>query len=247
DRRTDQAPDQGVARTGWDREIPGDQVPQDRADQGRQDEDEAGIAGQDLRVDDPLGNRCGDADRDERAGEVEDRRERDGHSRLEGTARDRGRHRVGGVVKPVGEVERQRRDHHEDEDEHDHLSTARSQAGSGFSSCKPGDTAITRTRDGRIGRVERGVHDRGGMPTDEQIDRREHALEDWEVLTDALVGALAQRGLVNVDELRRGIESIPPAEYERASYYERWLLSIETILTEKGVLAPGELDRWAAR
>jgi len=85
------------------------------------------------------------------------------------------------------------------------------------------------------------------MPTDEQIDRREHALEDWEVLTDALVGALAQRGLVNVDELRRGIESIPPAEYERASYYERWLLSIETILTEKGVLAPGELDRWAAR
>ena len=94
--------------------------------------------------------------------------------------------------------------------------------------------------------MERGVHDRGGMPTDEQIDRREHALEDWEVLTDALVGALAQRGLVNVDELRRGIESIPPAEYERASYYERWLLSIETILTQKGVLAPGELDRWAA-
>ena len=95
--------------------------------------------------------------------------------------------------------------------------------------------------------MERGVHDRGGVPTDERIDRREHALEDWEVLTDALVGALAQRGLVNVDELRRGIESIPPAEYERASYYERWLLSIETILTEKGVLAPGELDRWAAR
>jgi len=95
--------------------------------------------------------------------------------------------------------------------------------------------------------VERGVHDRGGVPTDERIDRREHALEDWEVLTDALVGALAQRGLMNVDELRRGIESIPPAEYERASYYERWLLSIETILTEKGVLAPGELDRWAAR
>jgi nitrile hydratase subunit beta len=95
--------------------------------------------------------------------------------------------------------------------------------------------------------VERGVHDRGGVPTDKRIDRREHALEDWEVLTDALVGALAQRGLMNVDELRRGIESIPPAEYERASYYERWLLSIETILTEKGVLAPGELDRWAAR
>ena len=92
----------------------------------------------------------------------------------------------------------------------------------------------------------RGVHDRGGLRTDEPIDRSEHALEDWEVLTDALAGALARRGLVNVDELRRGIESIPPAEYERASYYERWLLSIETILSEKGVLAAGELDRRAA-
>ena len=94
--------------------------------------------------------------------------------------------------------------------------------------------------------MERGVHDRGGLPTDEPIDRSEHTLEDWEVLTDALVGALARRGLMNVDELRRGIESMPPNEYERASYYERWLFSIETILTEKGVLATGELDRRAA-
>ena len=94
--------------------------------------------------------------------------------------------------------------------------------------------------------MEHGVHDRGGLPTDEPIDRSEHTLEDWEVLTDALAGALAKRGLVKVDELRRGIESIPPEEYERASYYERWLFSMETILTEKGVLAAGELDRRAA-
>jgi hypothetical protein len=91
-------------------------------------------------------------------------------------------------------------------------------------------------------RVERGVHDRGGMPTSEPIDRTEHELEDWELLTDALVGALSRAGVMNVDELRRGIESMPPDEYERASYYERWLFSTETILTEKGVLAPGELE-----
>jgi hypothetical protein len=90
--------------------------------------------------------------------------------------------------------------------------------------------------------VERGVHDRGGRPSEEAIDRSEHALDDWEVLTDALVGALGGRGLMNVDELRRGIESMPPERYERASYYERWLYSVETILTEKQVLAPGELD-----
>jgi nitrile hydratase len=90
--------------------------------------------------------------------------------------------------------------------------------------------------------VERAVHDRGGVPTDEPIDRTEHELADWELLTDALVGALGRAGVINVDELRRGIESMPPADYERASYYERWLFSAETILTEKGVLAPGELE-----
>jgi Nitrile hydratase beta subunit len=90
--------------------------------------------------------------------------------------------------------------------------------------------------------VERGVHDRGGWATQAPIDRSEHELADWELLTDALVGALGGAGLMNVDELRRGIESMPPDEYERASYYERWLFSIETVLTEKGVLAAGELD-----
>ena len=88
----------------------------------------------------------------------------------------------------------------------------------------------------------RAVHDRGSWPSDAPIDRSEHALADWELLTDALVHTLAGHGLLNVDELRRGIESMPPDEYERASYYERWLYSIETILTEKDVLAPGELD-----
>jgi nitrile hydratase len=90
--------------------------------------------------------------------------------------------------------------------------------------------------------MERAVHDRGGWPTSEPIDRTEHSLEDWELLTDALVGALGRAGVMNVDELRRGIESMPPDEYERASYYERWLFSVEINLTEKGILSPGELD-----
>jgi Nitrile hydratase beta subunit len=90
--------------------------------------------------------------------------------------------------------------------------------------------------------VERAVHDRGGWPTSEPIDRTDHELDDWELLTDALVGALGRAGAMNVDELRRGIESMPRDQYERASYYERWLYSVETILTEKGILEPGELN-----
>jgi nitrile hydratase len=93
-----------------------------------------------------------------------------------------------------------------------------------------------------IGAMERATHDRGGWPSDEPIDRDEHDLADWELLADALVGVLGATGLMNVDELRRGIEQMPAAAYERASYYERWLASMETVLTEKGVLAPGELD-----
>ena len=86
------------------------------------------------------------------------------------------------------------------------------------------------------------MHDRGVWPTDTPIDRSEHELADWELLTDALVGALGDEGLMNVDEMRRGIESMPRDDYEKASYYERWLFAAETILVEKGVLAPGELD-----
>ena len=36
---------------------------------------------------------------------------------------------------------------------------------------------------------------------------------------------------------------MPAPRYEtEASSYERWLFAMETILTEKGVLEPGELD-----
>jgi nitrile hydratase subunit beta len=95
--------------------------------------------------------------------------------------------------------------------------------------------------------VERPVHDRGGVPTDAAIDRTEHEPADWELLTDALVGALGKRGLMNVDEMRRAIESMPVTDYERASYYERWLFAMETVLAEKGVLAAGELDARVAQ
>jgi nitrile hydratase len=90
--------------------------------------------------------------------------------------------------------------------------------------------------------VTSGVHDRGGLPTEAPIDRTEHELAEWEILADALVNSLGDAGVMNVDELRRGIESMPAEEYERASYYERWLFSIETNLVEKGILRTGEVD-----
>ena len=98
-----------------------------------------------------------------------------------------------------------------------------------------------------IDAMERAAHDRGGWRTETPIERTEHELADWELLMDAIVGALGRSGAMNVDELRRGIESMEPATYDAASYYERWLFAAETILTEKGVLAPGELDERVGR
>ena len=86
------------------------------------------------------------------------------------------------------------------------------------------------------------MHDRGGWPADAPIDRTEHELADWELLMDALVGALGRRGVMTIDEMRRGIESMPRGEYERASYYERWLYGVEMILREKNVVVASELD-----
>ena len=90
------------------------------------------------------------------------------------------------------------------------------------------------------------VHDMGGRPSDDPIDQSSHEWADWEHITNALVGVLRNHDLVNVDELRRGIESMTPDEYEASSYYERWSTSLETLLVEKGVLTFDEIDTRAA-
>ena len=91
--------------------------------------------------------------------------------------------------------------------------------------------------------MEHAVHDRGGWPTDEPIDLTEHELADWELLMDAIVGAL---GAARRHERRRVAarhREHGPAAYEAASYYERWLFAAETILAEKGVVTPASSRR----
>jgi hypothetical protein len=63
--------------------------------------------------------------------------------------------------------------------------------------------------------VERDVRDRGGWPTDAPIDRTEHELADWELLTDALVSALGRQGLMSIDEMRRGFDKRKAPRYKR--------------------------------
>jgi hypothetical protein len=90
----------------------------------------------------------------------------------------------------------------------------------------------------------RGYHDLGGLPAG-PIDRCEHDKALWEKRVHALVVLLSnpQREVMSVDELRRGIESLGAAEYDRLSYYERWIESITNLLLQKGVFTADELGR----
>ena len=45
----------------------------------------------------------------------------------------------------------------------------------------------------------------------------------------------AHRAL-HLDEFRDALEQMPPADYLAASYYERWLFAIESLIRRKGVL-----------
>ena len=91
--------------------------------------------------------------------------------------------------------------------------------------------------------VPRAMHDLGGVPQFmcEPVDTEPHALTDFDREVDALRQVLGQKRIMSVDELRRGIEAIPEAEYHRLSYYQRWMRSITSILLEKGVITEAEL------
>lgn len=88
------------------------------------------------------------------------------------------------------------------------------------------------------------INDVGGMqgfgPVQPDLDGPPfHA--DWEAHVYALNRALIGRGIYNLDEFRDAIERMTPAEYLAASYYERWLAAITTLLQEKHVVSPKEL------
>ncbi len=90
-----------------------------------------------------------------------------------------------------------------------------------------------------------GAHDMGGMHgfgpvVREQNEPLFHA--EWERTVFGMSRAMRARGIINIDESRHGIERMPPAEYLAASYYERWLSSLERVLVEKGIVTSDELE-----
>jgi hypothetical protein len=92
-------------------------------------------------------------------------------------------------------------------------------------------------------RRPRAHHDLGGVSKFMcmAVDTEPHALTDFDREVDAIRQILSARGVMSVDELRRGIEAIPEAEYHRLTYYQRWIRSITDTLLRKGVVTEAEL------
>ena len=83
------------------------------------------------------------------------------------------------------------------------------------------------------------IHDIGGLdgfgPLPIETDEPPFHHE-WEARVFAINRLLLRAGHYNLDEFRDAVERMPPAEYLAASYYERWLFAIESLIREKGVL-----------
>jgi hypothetical protein len=94
--------------------------------------------------------------------------------------------------------------------------------------------------------ILRGHHDMGGQPAG-KVEPAEHDYADWERRVDALMmlcsGIKGKQRLVTVDELRKNIEALPPAAYDRMAYYEKWITALTQSLIQRGVITSADLTR----
>lgn len=90
-----------------------------------------------------------------------------------------------------------------------------------------------------------GVHDLGGMHGLGPIRREKDEPvfhEWWEGRVYAMNRAMRAQRIWNIDADRHAIERIPPAEYLRMTYYERWLAGLVTQVLEHGLATREELE-----
>jgi nitrile hydratase beta subunit len=93
-----------------------------------------------------------------------------------------------------------------------------------------------------------GTHDLGGRQGFGPVRHAPHAPAfhaEWEKRANALYGLAVKLGVFNMDEYRHAIERMEPRHYLSASYYERTLTSLATLLVEKGLVTREELERRA--
>ena len=90
-----------------------------------------------------------------------------------------------------------------------------------------------------------GIHDMGGMQDMGPIqpEKNEPVFhEKWEGRSLALNLAAAAWRKWNIDAGRYQVELIPPAEYLRMSYYEKWFVRLAELLVKRGLITREELE-----
>jgi len=93
-----------------------------------------------------------------------------------------------------------------------------------------------------------GIHDLGGRQGFGKVRYTRGATAfhaAWEVRANSLYAHAVRLRIFNMDEYRHAIERMDPRHYLTASYYERSLTSLATLLVEKGVITREELERRA--
>lgn len=83
-------------------------------------------------------------------------------------------------------------------------------------------------------------HDMGGLDAGGVVPE-DHDYALWEKRVDALMVLATTKGLFTVDGLRRVIEDLGPDYYDKMSYYERWVHSVNQNLIEAGAYSLSEL------
>jgi nitrile hydratase subunit beta len=91
-----------------------------------------------------------------------------------------------------------------------------------------------------------GIHDMGGMHGFGPIIAEPETAEPvyhaaWEAAVHGLFAPLLARGHWSLDRFRKLIESQPPEQYLRHSYYENWLASLTRLSVEAGLITEDEL------
>jgi nitrile hydratase subunit beta len=89
-----------------------------------------------------------------------------------------------------------------------------------------------------------GVHDMGGMHGMGPIryEKNEPVFHArWESRVYALNRSIRAWGKLNIDAWRHDIELLPPADYLRFSYYEKWLTVLEKQLVKYGFVTNEEM------
>jgi nitrile hydratase beta subunit len=90
-----------------------------------------------------------------------------------------------------------------------------------------------------------GVHDMGGMHGMGPIEyeRNEPVFHTrWEARAFALTLAMGAWRKWNIDASRHSRELIPPAEYLRMSYYEKWLAGLVELSVKAGLITREEVE-----